>query len=176
VFCLLLFCTSFGCKRVEQGLNPGDAAPAVQLKTLDGKDFDIKDFSGKVVLLNFWATWCAPCVVELPVLQQLYDRDKDRGLVVVAVGIDDTNERLAEVAQEAGVKFPVLFDEQGEVRRRYKVTGVPESFLADRSGKMVLWMDQSQRGMPTVRILGAPDWMGQDSIQQIEKLLTMPVN
>jgi len=153
-------------------LNPGAPAPGFSLPLLGGAGAvrSNGDFAGKVVLLNFWASWCGPCIAELPALERLYARLKDQGLVVVAIGIDDQEEALAEFQRRYGLTFPILIDTTGVVKGRYRLNGVPESFVLDRSGNLLLVPDPED-GMPTMRIIGPREWDSPDSISRLTEVL-----
>jgi peroxiredoxin len=115
----------------------GDRAPAFELTDLDGNWVKLDDYKGQVVLLNFWAVWCGPCRTEFPVIQQVYERYKTQGFVVLAVNIQESEERIAEFANETGLTFPVLLDRRGQVSARYRVRGLPTSLLVDREGMIL---------------------------------------
>jgi peroxiredoxin len=108
------------------------------LRSPDGKT-TIKraDYAGKVLFLNFWATWCPPCREEMPAMQRLYQRYRDRGLVVVAVAVDTNTSGIQEFVRQQGFSFPVGQDADGEVAERYRVLRLPSTFLVDRNGNMV---------------------------------------
>jgi cytochrome c biogenesis protein CcmG/thiol:disulfide interchange protein DsbE len=113
----------------------GKAAPELVGPTLTGATFRLADLRGKVVLLDFWATWCAPCVAELPVLARLQASRGPRGLAVVGVNIEGDGARRAvtDELREAGVGYPNVLDE-GEARARYGITALPHLVLVDRAG------------------------------------------
>jgi cytochrome c biogenesis protein CcmG/thiol:disulfide interchange protein DsbE len=120
---------------------PGHEAPPFTLKDPSGQTITLRQFRGQVVLLNFWATWCAPCREEMPELERLYRDNKDQGLVVLAVSIDDASsarhvpEYLKEGHPSVGpYTFPVALDQKQEVAMKYKLLGVPASFFIDRDG------------------------------------------
>lgn len=109
---------------------------AVDVRTGDTVRFDA--YEGKVVLLNVWATWCAPCVREMPSIQRLYDELAPHGLEVVAVSVDNGGTDMVRAWAEArSLEFPVLHDQSARIERAYQTTGVPESFVIDRSGIIV---------------------------------------
>jgi len=113
-------------------------APDFTLESLDGKNMRLSDFRGKAVLLNFWATWCVPCKIEMPwfvELQQKYGAD---GLQVVGVAMDDSSkEDIAKFAKEMGVNYPVLLGKEAVGDEYGGVPALPESFFIGRDGKIV---------------------------------------
>ncbi len=118
-------------------LRAGDAAPAYGARTLDGDSITLAGLQGRTLLLNVWATWCPPCREEMPALQALDDRYRERGLEVVAVSIDQNAQEAAVFADELGLRLRVLHDPAARVTRTFRTTGVPETFLIDRNGRIV---------------------------------------
>ncbi len=119
--------------------------------------------AAKVVLLNFWATWCPPCRKEMPAMEQLYRAYRDRGLVVLAVSQDQAP--LATVrrfAEELKLSFPVWHERDGLVGRQYSVPGVPTSYLIGRDGRIAY------------RVLGEYDWFSPEARAAVETLLRAP--
>lgn len=124
----------------------GDAAPDFTLPTLAGDSISLASFRGRVVLLNVWATWCGPCIWEMPAMERAYREFRERGFEVVAVNVDlltDDANRNALVAanvrdyvNELGLTFTVLRDPRGAVERAYGVDRLPTSFLIDREGRI----------------------------------------
>lgn len=115
----------------------GDPAPDFSLQTLAGENLSLAEFNGKPVLINYWASWCQPCRVEMPEIETAYQTYKNQGLVVL--GINDTHQDdLAEVksfVNELKLSFPILLDQTGEVTEsRYGVIGLPTSVFIDRQG------------------------------------------
>jgi len=106
------------------------------LADLQGKGWHLQDLRGKVVLVNFWATWCPPCRREMPDLDALYNTFKDRGFVVLAIS-DEEAAQLAPFIRERKISYPVLLDPGRKVNDVFSVEGIPKSFVYDRSGKMV---------------------------------------
>ncbi len=138
----------------------GDPAPDFTLPTLDGNSASLADYRGKVVLLNFWATWCPPCIWEMPSMESLYQRFKDRGFEVLAVSIDTKGEDVVRpFVKDYNLTFPVLLDSDSDVYRRYGVTGVPESFIIDRDGKVAS------------KIVGARDWAEAEWLDYFDQLI-----
>jgi thiol-disulfide isomerase/thioredoxin/Cu/Ag efflux protein CusF len=124
-------------------------APDFTLPTLSGAPLRLAELRGKVVLLNFWATWCVPCRTEMPTLEALYQRYKDRGLEVLAVNVDMLSTAGVEAfVQEVTVTFPIVLDPSWSVAQAYRVLGLPTTYLIDRGGNVVVrevgerhWMD-----------------------------------
>jgi cytochrome c biogenesis protein CcmG/thiol:disulfide interchange protein DsbE len=112
----------------------GRAAPDFLLRTLDGRELRLSDLRGRVVLLNFWASWCQPCRSEMPEFVRLYSTQRDRGLEVVAVDLQEAPAPVQGFVDEFGMTFPVVFDRTGEVARTYRVTQLPVTLIIDRDG------------------------------------------
>ena len=106
------------------------------LRDLDGHDWSMKDLHGKVVLVNFWATWCPPCRKEMPSLQQLYTRFKDQGLVILAIS-DEPSDKVQPFVSKININFPVLLDPTKAVHQLFTIEGIPKTFVYDREGKLV---------------------------------------
>ena len=124
----------------------------------------IDDYQGEVVLLNIWATWCAPCRIEMPSMQRLEKTLGPRGLRNVAVSIDapGMEARITEFAKELGLSFEILHDALGAIRVKYQSTGVPETFVIGRDGRI------------RRRIIGVHDWSSTANIAFLERLLAEP--
>jgi len=112
----------------------GAPAPEVTLKDLQGQEVRLSDLRGKVVLLNFWATWCKPCKEEMPAMQAGYEKFRDQGFVVLAVNELEDTEKVIEHVRSHGHTFPVVMDHDNRVANRYGVVGLPASFIVDRQG------------------------------------------
>lgn len=106
------------------------------LTDLDGRQWTLKSLHGKVVLVNFWATWCPPCRKELPDLQELSKRFKDQGLVVLAISDEDI-EKVKPFVEEHQLTYPILLDPGSKVAKDFAVDGIPKTFIYDRDGKLV---------------------------------------
>jgi peroxiredoxin len=106
------------------------------LEDLSGTKWTLKDLGGKVVVVNFWATWCPPCRKEMPDLETLYRRFKDQGLVILAISDEDAGKVKPFVTQQK-VSYPILLDPGRKVNQLFEVEGIPKSFVYDRSGKLV---------------------------------------
>ncbi len=114
----------------------GDRAPEFVLQSLDGTPRKLSNYRGKVVLVNLWATWCPPCIAELPVLDQLAAKYGERGLVILAVAGDENPRTVHDFIAKSPVKFEVLLDPGGVIGTAYGITGYPETFFVDREGKL----------------------------------------
>jgi len=112
----------------------GGPAPEITLKDLQGQEVRLSDLRGKIVLLNFWATWCKPCKDEMPAMQASYDKLRGQGLVVLAVNELEDTEKVIEHIRSHGHTFTVVMDHDNRVANRYGVVGLPASFIVDRQG------------------------------------------
>ena len=131
--------SSAGIEDRAPGLHPykGEKrAPPLQLTDMDGEAVKLADYSGKVLLVNFWATWCGPCVEEIPSLSRLAERMKDKPFKVVAVNIGESHQVISEFIQSIPVNFDILMDTNGQSVRDWKVYAYPSNFLVDRSGQI----------------------------------------
>jgi peroxiredoxin len=117
-------------------LAPTAPAPDFTLRTLDGQKLRLGEQRGRVVLVNFWATWCGPCRQEMPHLNKLYEKYKSSGFVLLGVNVDDDTAQAAGVATRLGVTFPVLPDADKRVSRQYDLSAMPSTVLIDRDGKV----------------------------------------
>ncbi len=128
-----------------------------QLPDLQGKLHGLPQ--GKVVILNFWATWCPPCRQEIPSMVEMYDRLKDKGLEIIAVSEDKKADVLRQFVVEQNMRFTVLHDPDSAVAHQYSVFAYPESFIIDRNGVI------------RQHLKGAVEWMQPDFYGYVEKLL-----
>jgi peroxiredoxin len=111
-------------------------APDFSLPLSAGKTFKLSDHRGKVVFVNFWATWCAPCREEMPAMQRLWQRHRDRGFTMVAVSVDSDPGLVPPFVEKLGLTFPVALDPKMQAANPYGVRALPSSFLVDRKGYM----------------------------------------
>jgi cytochrome c biogenesis protein CcmG, thiol:disulfide interchange protein DsbE len=115
-------------------LDAGAKMPEIGLTDLSGKTVNVASLAGKVVVIDFWATWCAPCKEELPVLQKLYKKYAAQGLVVVGVSVDKDAANIPSFLKKLGVTFPVVHDANHQVSGRYQPPRMPSSYIVDRKG------------------------------------------
>jgi peroxiredoxin len=106
------------------------------LTDLQGKSWSLKALRGKVVLVNFWATWCQPCRREMPDLDTLYKRFKDQGFVILGIS-DEESPKVKELLSELKVSYPILLDAGRKVNELFRIEGIPKNFVYDRNGKLV---------------------------------------
>jgi len=131
---LLIFVLGLGCCSAAHAIKEGEAAPALEAKLLDGRSFSLAAESGKVVIVNFWATWCEPCRAEMPALDAYYQKHKDEGLEVVAISMDQPSDdaKVREVMRafhfDAGLGRDAHFHGYGRIWR------LPLTFVIDRKG------------------------------------------
>jgi peroxiredoxin len=107
------------------------------LTDLQGKSWTLKDLKGKVVMVNFWATWCPPCQKEMPDLEALYNQYKDQGFVILALSQDDETQKVAPFIAERKITYPIFLDPGQKIGKLFEVDGIPKSFVYDRDGKLV---------------------------------------
>ena len=137
-------------------------APDFTLVDIYGKPRGLSDFKGKVIVLNFWATFCGPCREEMPAMEKLWREFKDRGLVIIAVAGDKGQKsmhKVKEFCEMYGVSFPVLLDPKGDVRRNYEVVALPTSYIIGRDNKL------------SGKIIGARHWDAEESRQLFDAIL-----
>ncbi len=115
---------------------PAATAPDFTLRTADGKNLRLAEQRGRVVLVNFWATWCAPCRQEMPLLNQLYQKYQGSGFTLLGVNVDEDSRNAINLATKLGVSFPVLLDADKAVSKRYDLSSMPSTLLIDRDGKV----------------------------------------
>jgi len=138
----------------------GYLAPDFSLRNLKGNYQSLDSFSGQVVVLNFWATWCVPCRVEMPSFEKLYRRYRSEGVTVLAVTLDKNSEQnIKSFVEEYELSFPVLLDEEGKVERLYPSMTIPFTYVIDRDGRIV------------ARVDGAKNWESNETFEAIEYLL-----
>jgi cytochrome c biogenesis protein CcmG, thiol:disulfide interchange protein DsbE len=144
----------------------GSSAPDFRAATLDSvpKTRSLADYRGQVVLLNVWATWCDPCRIEMPSIEQLYKDLGPKGLRVVAVSVDvpGSEQKVRDFVQQYGLTFDVLNNGTGEIEKRYQTTGYPETFVIGRDGLI------------RKKVIGASRWSSDANRNLIAQLLAEP--
>ena len=117
-----------------EGTETENQAPDFLLYDLEGKPVSLSDFHGKPVILNFWATWCGPCVYEMPFLQQVYEEWSTEELVLLIVNIGESSSQVEGFLERYELSLPILLDIDKEVARKYYVRGIPTTFFIDKDG------------------------------------------
>ena len=130
-----------------------------ELEDLSGATRRLSDYKGKVVFLNFWATWCGPCRSEMPSMEKLYRRFKDEGLEIVAVNLQEDRSSVQGFVDEYGLSFPVLLDSTGRVGATYGARSIPTTYIVDRDGLVL------------AGTVGTREWDTEEYLSFFEKLL-----
>ncbi|MDP6478058.1 MAG: TlpA disulfide reductase family protein [Nitrospinaceae bacterium] len=135
-------------------------APGFDLPTLNGGKIKLSDYRGKVLFINFWATWCATCKVEMPSMEKLYQRFREYDFEMLTISVDKDQSLIAPFVKKYNLTFPVLLDPDSEVAKKdYKTTGVPETFVVDKNGIIVH------------KAIGPRDWATNDTIEAFAQLI-----
>ncbi len=142
-----------------QRFNYARPAPTFSLKTIGGRTVDSMSLRGKVVVLNFWATWCAPCKEEMPALQRLQQSLPSAQFVVIAVTADQQRDAIALFAKTSGLTFPILLDESKDVSLAYGVRGLPMTVIIAQDGTLV------------GRAVGPRVWDAPDTVKLFKELV-----
>jgi peroxiredoxin len=122
----------------EHIVGVGDSAPNFSIMTTAGETLGPKNFGGKVLVLNFWASWCAPCVEEAPSLNEFAKTFKDQGVVVLGVSVDRNDQQFDNFIKRFDLSYPIAHDPQENLSYRYGTYKIPESYIIDHNGKVVL--------------------------------------
>ncbi|MBL8075853.1 MAG: TlpA family protein disulfide reductase [Nitrospira sp.] len=134
-------------------------APSFRLTSLDGTPVDSMQLRGKVLLVNFWATWCGPCKEEMPALERLKSIFANKEFELLAVTTDQQREGIRKYVATLGLHFPVLIDERKEVSAAFGVRGLPTTVLIDKQGRMA------------ALVVGPRQWDGPESVTLIQALM-----
>jgi cytochrome c biogenesis protein CcmG/thiol:disulfide interchange protein DsbE len=142
-------------------LTVGMAAPDFSLPDIEGKTVRLSDYRGKVVFVNFWATWCKPCKEEMPSMEILWENFKSEDFVMLAISMDrvTTKKDIPPFIESMNLTFPILTDSWGQTDKRYKLMGVPETYIID------------QNGVLREKVIGPRDWTLKDSVATVVQLL-----
>jgi peroxiredoxin len=114
----------------------GEIAPDFTLHDIHGRTFNLNDYDGNIVLLNFWATWCGPCRLEMPLLEQYHQDLVEDDFVILAINLQESVTTVQDFVEEVGLSFPVLLDSDGHVVEQYRIIGYPSTILIDRDGRI----------------------------------------
>jgi thiol-disulfide isomerase/thioredoxin len=138
-----------------EGIDPVD----FNLPLLDGKKISLSQFKGKVIFLNFWATWCGPCRSEMPSMEAVYQILKNKGLEILAVNLGDSKSKVSAFMKENKLSFPAVLDEKSVTGSSYSVRAIPTTYIIDR------------RGLVIARIVGSINWNTPKIISALETVL-----
>lgn len=131
----------------------------VRLQDLNGADVNISDFRGKIVFLNFWATWCPTCVVEMPSMEKLHRKLKDKDFAMVSISIQDSAAEVKRFFKQNKLTFAALLDSTGKTVPGFAIRAIPTTLILDKTGRIA------------GRILGPREWDGRESIAMFEHLI-----
>jgi peroxiredoxin len=144
------------------GYPPGEKPPEFSGRTPEGQTVSLAGLRGKVVLLNFWATWCLECRPEMPVFEQLHRDFAGKGLTILGINVREETSAISGYAKELGLTFPLVLDPRGEITLSYGVIGLPTTFLIGRDGRAV------------ARAIGSREWGAAPGRALIQALLAEP--
>jgi thiol-disulfide isomerase/thioredoxin len=142
----------------------GKATPLLAGPSLDGRKVDLRDFRGRVVVVNFWATWCEPCREEMPSLERLRTQLTGKPFEVLAVNYGESREKVAKFLDREFVSLPVLLDSQKEAGDRWNVQGFPMTFVVDARGRI------------RYTVFGARNWSDAETRKLVERLMAEAPN
>lgn len=137
-------------------------APEFTLPDLDGKPHTLADYRGKVVVLNFWATWCPPCRYEMPAMQRAWEKVRDENIVFVGVDVGEDSDTVFTFLADYPVEFPLLLDQDAKVIEQYPVTGLPTTYVIDPRGRI------------THRAVGGREWDDEALLKELRSLSVKP--
>ena len=140
-------------------LPEGKTAPDFTLENLNGKEVSLSDYRGRLVFLNFWATWCPPCRSEMPSMEKLYQKFRDEDFVILAVDLRESQNTVKDFARDYKLNFSILLDSTGKIGDTYGVRAIPTTYLINPQGKLI--------GKAVV----ARDWASQEAVKLVVQLL-----
>ncbi len=160
VFCLILLSKAdlhaSGMEYPEENF----FAPSFELVSLEGQKIKLADFRGKIVFINFWATWCVPCKTEMASMEKLYQRFKSTDFQMLAISVDKDISSIKPYLEKYNLTFPVLVDPENRVKKKYKTVGLPETYLVDK------------RGIILYKAIGPRDWFTKTILESFEQLVS----
>ena len=145
-----------------QAMKDRSPAPQFTLPNLEGGEIGLRDFRGKLLMLNFWASWCVPCREEMPAMERLYQKYRNQGFVILGINLQDNKKNAVAFVKELRITFPVAFDPNGEVGRLYGAWGLPATYLIDGNG------------IALARAWGPIDWFTPGARELVEMILEQP--
>jgi len=130
---------------IKQGMKPNETASKAplgkkelasnfSLELMDGKRFNLNDYKGKPILINFFASWCLPCREEMPVIEKIVQEYQPKGVIFLGIAVDDTEKKMKEFIARYGVTFPVGLDKTAEIQKSFGLYGIPTTYFIDKNG------------------------------------------
>jgi len=156
---LAAFCFALYTQLHETIVNPGDRAPNFSVTADNGRTVTAKDFGGKLLLVNFWATWCPPCVDEIPGLNEMYRQLGPKGLVIVAISQDKDPNAYKQFLEKNPLTFMTVRDPSQDIQLSYGTIQIPESYLIDRNGRVI------------EKYISSQPWASPQMIEHVSSLL-----
>jgi thiol-disulfide isomerase/thioredoxin len=146
---------SMGILQIDPVADPVE----IQLKDQNGRPTSLSEFRGKIVFINFWTTWCPACVVEMPAMEKLHQKFKDKDFALVAVNLQESGATVLKFFEEHKLSFTSLMDTSGEVGAAFAIRGIPTTFIVDKNGSII------------GKALGPREWNSRDSFALFEYLI-----
>jgi peroxiredoxin len=146
---MILFASDIFACEGPVGKDVGQCAPNFTVQSLDGKTYELSKLRGKTVLVNFWATWCKPCIVEMPSMQKAYNQLRKQNVEILAISIDSNPKEIQQFLDnnlQQHLSFPIFFDKDKKVSTSFGTFQVPETYIVDRTGRI------------TDKVLGIREW------------------
>ena len=148
-----------GLRLLKERVSPRDFTVNLASQGTAGEIQSLSSLKGKVVFLNFWATWCGPCMAEIPSMESLYSRYKDKDFVILAVNAMEGQREISDFLKDFNISFPIALDEDGRIGSSYGIQAIPTTFILDKDGKIA------------VRFLGSIDWDTKEVHAALDALL-----
>jgi peroxiredoxin len=149
------YMTALGILQFDEKLK----APNFIIQDLNGRTVSLEDYRGKIVFLNFWATWCPPCLLEMPSMEKLHIQFKNEDFVILAIDLQEDPEQVRSFKERFQLNFPILLDSDASVAAAYGIMSIPTTYLVDRDGYLV------------GGALGPRDWASNDAVALIRQLM-----
>ncbi|WP_457675412.1 TlpA family protein disulfide reductase [Thiolapillus sp.] len=162
---LILLLTVGLAQATGKGLTLLDDKPTVPdftLKDVDGNSYRFSDLRGKVVIVNFWATWCPPCRAEMPSMQRAWEQLREEGILMLAIDVGEDEDAIFEFTASYPVDFPILLDTESTVSEAWEVKGLPTTFVIDQWGRKIY------------RAVGGREWDAPELLKKIRELKKVP--
>lgn len=160
---IFYFQTHRQLKNIQTGasslLEIGEPAPELELKDMTGNIHRLSEYKGKVILVNFWASWCPPCLIEMPSLASLHHKLKDHGFEILAISLDENEKNVKDFIVSQHPPFSIFLDSEGQSAHTFLVYGLPYSVIVDREGKI------------RHKIFGGQEWDQGNMFEKIKSLL-----